>query len=671
MGRLEKISASVLGLAAALTAAAAPAIGAGVSISGRVLDAGGRGIAGARVRAFSNVWRGGGGGFVHFVDIIDYFGPPPAVIEAISKDDGSFRITGLEEVSHTVIATAAGHSPAERSNLFAPRKGIEFNLKAGSRFTGLVVGPDGSPIDGAEVQAFPPMDLDASAHHSIIEIKLRPSVDKVVTGKGGRFQFETLGAGTYHFTVTAKGFRRNAYLKIPLEEGENPPRRFELAKGLRISGVVQSESCRPIAGARIKATSTRNRKDFLPYEEDEVATDARGQFTFDTLEAGKYTLLVSHQDHATEQVRDVEAGNEDITITLPVGGAISGMVTEARTGRPIAGARVSVDDMQALRKEAVTDVKGQYSIAGLNARTLTKRYATIQADGYVRRSNVRVVVEDLNLTGNQNFELERTAVVEGRVVDRNGGGISGAQVLMKRRSSEWVVAATIGKDETGEDGRYRLEELEAGRGNVILASARDYLTGSSDPFQFQPGESFSIPDIVLSMAGAIEGAVMGADGKGLEGVDVSVRGQFVRATSDEKGLFSLKGLSGGTIDLEARSGHHLDAVIPGVNVAPDQVTRGVRIVLQKGSSLKGTVKDSEGLPIGGAQVVLLDISEDGMKEIRDESDDRGEFIIEGIRSKATVEVTVKHPGFLDFNDERISVNTGELKIVLKKLGNAR
>jgi hypothetical protein len=44
------------------------------------------------------------------------------------------------------------------------------------------------------------------------------------------------------------------------------------------------------------------------------------------------------------------------------------------------------------------------------------------------------------------------------------------------------------------------------------------------------------------------------------------------------------------------------------------------------------------------------------------------FRLEGLPAQGLIEVTVSCPGFLDFSDERVSVNTSNLQVALKWRG---
>jgi uncharacterized GH25 family protein len=656
-------------------------LGRGNSISGRILTMDKRGIGGAKVYAYHEIGDPHANQIERLLNIIDLpkqAGEAPA--EAVSAADGSYQLDGLEKKYYSVKAIAASFSPGEKPHILPTKEGVDIQLQKGGDLSGVVVESGGTGVEGAKVMAY--IHVDSSDIFQIIETRSRPPMDTVTTGPGGQFRFETLGAGVYNFIVAAKGYQDGKFLKIKVREGENAGQRFVVNRGLTIAGTVLSQTGEPIATAKVRATrqgdTGRSDNLFITFSDGSISTDAKGKFAFDTLEPGKYTVLAWHHDYATEQMRDVEAGTDSLSITLPTGGAIAGLITEAGTGNPVAGARVSVSDTQDLRKEGVTDDKGNYYIGGLNAASQAKRYVNVQADGYARLNNVQVFVEDNKLNEKQNFELARTALVEGRVVDKNGQGVAKVRLMAKKKNEKAGVPMTVGSGESENNGQFQIRDLEGGEGIEIAVLGGDYLDASSAPFSVAAGESITIPDIVLSLGGVVEGMVLDASGKGIGGVQVTVREEgktsdnlALSASSDDRGKFILKGLPTGEVELVAKSIHHLEEVVSGVKVSEGLTTRDVKFVLKQGAHVKGVILDGDGQPVRGAQVLARDVSPSGMKELRAESEQDGTFSVENILATDAIEIEIEHPDYGSWANEKVPVNTENLKVGMAKLGGVR
>jgi uncharacterized GH25 family protein len=654
----------------------------GNSISGRIADKGGRGIGGAIVRAYYQISDPKASQIENLLKIIELpkrSNEPPA--ETVSAADGSYQIDGLEKIYYTVKAIAAGFSPGEKGDILPTKDNVNFTLAAGGIVTGTVVDSgSGGGIEGAKVMAY--THVDTSDLFTIIQARARPALDTVTTGAGGTFEFRSLGVGSYNFVASARGYQEGKFLKVRVQSGENPPLRFPLPRGLSISGSVISSGGEAIQGAKIRVSRTggeagRTEQMFIKFDDGSILSDAQGKFSFDTLEPGKYILLAWHPDHATEQMRDIEAGTENLTVTLPMGGAVSGQVTEAGTGKAIAGARISVSDMQDLRKEGVSDDQGMFEIRGLNSTSGGKKFLNIHAEGYARLSNVQIFVEEGRITENQNFELHPTAVVSGRVVNKSGGGVANARVMAQRKGTTAGVAMTVGSASTDSQGRFGIKDLEAGEETQVKVMTGEYLEGLSEPFTVQPGQSLELPDILLLLGGEIRGRVVAPDGKGIAGAQVSVQEEgktspdlALGGSSESDGTFVVRGLPSGTVDLVAKHNHYLDEVVKGVKVSEGIITPDVRMVMKQGGVVRGRVLDPDGQPVANAQVTGKDLSASGMKELRATTEQDGSFVIENILSDDKIEIEVEHNDFGSWGKE-VPVNTADLEVALSRLGGIR
>jgi len=111
-------------------------------VTGRVLDASGAPLAGARIAAEG------------------YFHARPSIavrdlVEATSDASGAFALAGLRsDIGHALVIEAAGHARSTRE--LAPAETLELGeltLAPESVLAGLVVDPDGIPLAGVEVVA--------------------------------------------------------------------------------------------------------------------------------------------------------------------------------------------------------------------------------------------------------------------------------------------------------------------------------------------------------------------------------------------------------------------------------------------------------------------------------------------------------------------------------------
>jgi protocatechuate 3,4-dioxygenase beta subunit len=107
------------------------ALSRGLSISGKAVDLAGRALAGLAVFA-----RGQEAG-----------APSSGFNQTLA--DGSFRIDGLSQQAHTLTSSTDTGLFAVRSGVAAGAKGVVLTLRPGGRIRLQVIGPDGSPLEGA------------------------------------------------------------------------------------------------------------------------------------------------------------------------------------------------------------------------------------------------------------------------------------------------------------------------------------------------------------------------------------------------------------------------------------------------------------------------------------------------------------------------------------------
>jgi protocatechuate 3,4-dioxygenase beta subunit len=112
-------------------------LGRGGTITGRVVDAAGRGMSGVWI----NATEAGGG-----------FGVMGAMGQGHSLPDGSFRIDGLAEGTYTLGATSQLGMFATRRGVASGQTGVTLTLQPGGRVNLMVRGPDGAPAEGARIR---------------------------------------------------------------------------------------------------------------------------------------------------------------------------------------------------------------------------------------------------------------------------------------------------------------------------------------------------------------------------------------------------------------------------------------------------------------------------------------------------------------------------------------
>jgi protocatechuate 3,4-dioxygenase beta subunit len=597
--------------------------------------------------------------------------------QTVSAADGSYQLDGLEQTWYTVRAAAAGYSPGE-VKAPAPSEGVDIILPEGVQYRGLVRDTRGNPIEGAVVQAS--IEPENGGLFDIILSRSRPPVDEVVTDSGGQFLLTRLGPGLYNFHVEASGYQDHDEIKVRVTAGQNRDKIFTLKPGHVIRGLVRGPRDEPIAGAKVRASQlggvahpgTNAR---VTFDDGSVTTDEQGFFLFDTLAEGSFMLIAWHPDYQSAQRKDVHPSDQEVILKLAHGSRLVGTVTEVGSGAPIRGASISVTDLANLKKDGVSDEEGRYQVSGLGS---TRRPVTvyISAPGYARHK--RQVNLPENREHEEHFELDLTAVVEGRVVTSNGDPLGGARIEARlAQPDSGGTEQIVGMATSQQDGTFVVQNVEPGLNARLRVKRTAFLETHSQSFDLQPGERVLLPDIVLSLGGEIAGSVVDGEGNPVRGCMVTARhpGQTdmtmgsgaASMETNAKGEFLLRGLQTGMVDLVVKATNFLEVEHRGVQVIEGQRNTGVRIVLELGGRLEGRVVNSEGDPVINAEITVRDLAE-GVKELRAASDAQGMFRVTSIRSKDAVELEVKHEDYDVYFNPRVRMSPNEFVVVLKTLG---
>jgi len=219
---------------------------------------------------------------------------------------------------------------------------------------------------------------------------------------------------------------------------------MQLAEGV-LAGRVRDGNDQPIAGVRVTWTPT----DGLTATQLGF-TDERGLFEFMDLAPGPGKVELDHPDFAPDQrgVRAPKGVGRPLELRLQAGWSLALSVRARGTGAPIAGARIEVDDR--LWSSDETGAAAVRRLAGPRVRVV------VHAGGWVAQSEVidRPPSGEAVLM----FELDEAAGMEGEVMDERGEPLGGAQIIVRTRDGETVLAET----QTTADGHWSVPDLPEG-----------------------------------------------------------------------------------------------------------------------------------------------------------------------------------------------------------------
>ncbi|HKE01944.1 MAG TPA: carboxypeptidase-like regulatory domain-containing protein, partial [Planctomycetota bacterium] len=601
------------------------------TIAGRIVDAGGAPIAGARVGAIPTP-------SLAALEACLADGDPLGLI--VTDENGEFVLGGLAPDRYVVVAWASGHASAYSAPVSLVRGSapprLEIALEAGASIRGRVVSGDAA-ISGARVRAKRQgaRKLDSDGAFDL------PAA--TITGDAGDFVLDGLAAdATYDVSAEATGYRKaSASVRTGSET------KLALRAELAVEGtVVDGETGAPVAGARVAVLTnarTEPRAADLASAKGGALTDDKGRFR--ARDAGgprSVSLLARAAGYAPTiggPVRLKEGGDvPQVAVRLDRGGRIAGRILGGNPLLGVQGASVALLARDPARQpgapsptylvaRAVSNARGDYEFEDL-AAGLYLVEARLVGAGCERSEEVALGKAGRRET--LDVRLPAPSVIRGTVL--LGGATEPARVFAVRRDG-WIVS-----DWTDASGRFALRELAAGAylvGAERAPTIDDLVLGSLRPVRTAPAGAIGVdlPEggdvtVTLEPAGSTAGRVVGlASDHGRPGAGTTIvvwrdsldAPRAIGATNDGNLTFggrrtTVADLDGAFEMLGVEQGVYRVFEIPrGKPISPrhavaSQVVRVyggdvVRVDLSgRSGRLKGRVRQPDGRPAGNVRV---------------------------------------------------------------------
>ena len=359
----------------------------------------------------------------------------------------------------------------------------------------------------------------------------------------------------------------------------------EESKTFAVEGSVLMPDGSSAAGAVVEA---RN-----PWRGWEVAaareTDASGKYKLD-LPEGRYYLAAVTEVFVYDNGYEILEVKSDGNVTGPrelklgKGCTVAGSVIDKTTGKPLSGTKVLTR-------------RGDHAETGPDgSSTLILRKAshtlTVLKDGYWRPV-VHITCSNQD-TATLTIETKPEGIVKGRVTNEKGEPIAGVRV-----GTEESGYFDVDRAKTDEHGDYVLAGLDPDMRIGVNAHADGYQSQYEKPVIFPQGQREATLDLALiaEKYRALSGIVVNADGKPVEGATVSYGwadcyAGFEKAQTDKNGKFQLKKVDlTKNVVLARKSGFAPSFAFVEADVSPE-----IKLVLQRGHSLEGTLVNEEGDP---------------------------------------------------------------------------
>jgi uncharacterized GH25 family protein len=330
--------------------------GAGVEVSGRVLDSRGEPLPGASLS-------------LEAVQQYQLTFP----LQATSSADGSFVLADVADGEYRLVATRQGFGPSAYPEIRVdgvPVSGLELRLSPGAVIRGRILGFQPEEMRGATVMAF------SESFGTSLTGTLSPEP---------AYRIADVAPGEWHVIahiVPDVSIQR----KVEVAEGiEEIVLDLELPTGFTLTGRVLVDR-KPLPGAVVIAASQTIEA------QGSGTTGQDGAFRLERLPAGSYVLMVQLQPGSVDY-RTLEIGGDlDVTVEISTG-SVKGRILLPE-GLPASGATVTlareVPELETMGPNAgaQSDERGAFEI--LRVPTGTYKM-TVQAEGFAPAES-RVVV---------------------------------------------------------------------------------------------------------------------------------------------------------------------------------------------------------------------------------------------------------------------------------------
>ena len=361
----------------------------------------------------------------------------------------------------------------------------------------------------------------------------------------------------------------------PIALADLEVRRAEASVGTSIAGALGTTDPQvSLAGRTVVATNTATG--------DEFATTSLndGTFLFEAMTPGSYTFQVDQAVEAAVPPITVAAGQavQGESLSLSLGGVITGQITSAATLLPVGGATVEAISGGTF-VTGTTDPDGRYRLEGLPQGT----YEVLAlAPGLAQQAVTGLAVAGAGDSQSADIALPAQAVITGTVALGSGGPTGGTVTVFAVPTGGTDPSLVFPGTVTGDS--YTIPNLPAGTYDVTVAVVGYVSQTIAGVAATGPTQSAGM--VVLPVSASISGFVSADQPADLligayEGTDL-----IATTVSDDAGNFKFNSLPAGTYTLNLIAPQSVPNP-PTVVLAANQSVTGIEIVVPP----NGTVLD--------------------------------------------------------------------------------
>ena len=481
-------------------------------------------------------------------------------------------------------------------------------------------------------------------------------------------------------------------LPAATEQRTAQPMSLSESSPTQITGRVISRAGAPLVGAQVTCYQATNDTAWVRYKPTPHAetTDSEGRFRMIGVPSkGTLSLEVTHASAAPSTVEPLrlEPGQQlDVgDIALGQGVRLFGKVIDTN-GVPVRGAQLIVSDMgrvtagstaptPSVFAEAVTDALGEYTVEHLGRRQYT---VEIHAEGFAPlQSAIAFMLNSPTGDYEQDFMLEdSSSMLGGIVLGPEEQPVEGAAISLLRRVPDNKSYYML-EEVTDARGRFHFDRIASGRYDVRFASTDWYLPlplkldAGNDQHVLRAQPAITVVGQVVTTGSLPHELVVTAKADARTGAQLlGDRPAERKLELTDRGTFDYNGLRSGSYVLTVNAPGFAPTNSQDLILGQETLRVPVTVILQKGGSVKGSLKD----PSATAIIELRDSAWNPqgpldfafpappVHGLRVKSDKTGKFHLRNVPAGAYV-LSVKTKGMPDLHVRDIEVSDNQVSHV--------
>ncbi len=509
-------------------------------VAGTIVDSQGKAISGATISYVTSQKEGGGRSDM----LVE--GPLLAKMTATSDANGVWKIGDVPAQSTVTVRVFAPERVGTRATVRAGSR-VQTTLAPGAQIKGRLVGLDGKPLEGVEVDA-----QSASNNFQV-------SGGSTKTGKDGTFVLDGLSSGTFDvkfyshnddpfalppFVVPAFG-GVSASVGTPLQLPD-----ARAVEGVVVGGkVVASDTKTPVPGVYVGMHGALNPETSASVSS--TITDQNGEWKMRTLPGKMMVYLAgvprewgSGKDQQRQRPDVGDEGNQNINFEVARLPRTSGRLID-ENGKPVKASLTFIGEQTHDGFAATSDDKGDFSVYGP-----TPGEWKIQPSGAWEIVGASRVQIERDKPLEVRLKTVQLASLEVGVYDDNDNAVEGARitvnVLTGEGESQSMYQRELISDATG---RAHIDKLAANQRIELQSVQKEGYDPAPLPRPDRAGQLWSASLSLIKRSGRASGQVLLSTGE--VATKAWVAGSGLDARTDEEGRFQLAPLPKGITDVFA------------------------------------------------------------------------------------------------------------------------